>query len=190
MKKSAIIAISILPLLLTGCLESYYRLGAPVKESSPASKAPHAPVRITRTAPKVVQKQPPVKAEEEEVQIVAYAPPARIRARPVHSTAVIDLIQTAEQQRHRGDMPGAAATLERALRIEPRNAYLWNRLANVRLSQERYTQVENLAAKSNALAAADRDLRRENWQLIARARRTAGNADGARVAENKANTLR
>ena len=166
MKKLVVILTALLPLLLVGCNESYYRLGAPVKESSSRTRGPRAPVQTPnkRATPKVVEAKPLADADDQEVQIVAYAPPARIRAKPVTSTAVASLVQTADQQHQTGDTTGAAATLERALRIEPRNAHLWHRLAEVRLDQKRYEQAEGLAAKSNALAAADRDLRRDNWQ--------------------------
>ena len=72
-----------------------------------------------------------------------------------------------------GRLPNAAATLERALRIEPRNARLWHELAQVRLRQRDYAQAESLAARSNTLAGSDADLRAANQRLIddARARR-------------------
>jgi cytochrome c-type biogenesis protein CcmH/NrfG len=72
-----------------------------------------------------------------------------------------------------GRLPNAAATLERALRIEPRNARLWHELGQVRLRQRDYAQAESLAARSNTLAGSDAELRAANQRLIddARARR-------------------
>jgi cytochrome c-type biogenesis protein CcmH/NrfG len=76
-------------------------------------------------------------------------------------------VETQEQQTH---WERAAALLERALRIEPRNAQLWHRLAKVRLQQGRYVMAESLAQKSNALAGDDNALKRRNVELIEAAR--------------------
>jgi Tfp pilus assembly protein PilF len=85
-----------------------------------------------------------------------------------------------------GDYVGAAATLERALRIEPGEAYLWNRLARVRMEQGQYAQAGNLAARSNALAGDRPQLKQSNWSIIAAARRVGGDVAGAVEAEQRA----
>ncbi|MGW8183786.1 MAG: tetratricopeptide repeat protein, partial [Burkholderiales bacterium] len=69
-----------------------------------------------------------------------------------------------------------------ALRLEPRNPRLWQELARVRLKQGEYAQAESLAARSNSWAGGDRQLRAENWRLIAQAREARGDAAGARAA--------
>jgi Tfp pilus assembly protein PilF len=116
--------------------------------------------------------------------VVAYSapPPPRPELQPAAGT----LAAQAERQRQAGDYVGAAATLERALRIQPQEAYLWNRLAHVRLEQGRYAQAGNFAQRSNALAKDQPDLKRDNWGMIAVARRTAGDIAGATEAEAKA----
>lgn len=73
---------------------------------------------------------------------------------------------------------GAAASLERALRIEPRNARLWYELAQVRVFQEQYRQAENLAQRSNRFTGDNNRLRRANWKLIAECRREQGDEAG------------
>jgi cytochrome c-type biogenesis protein CcmH/NrfG len=64
----------------------------------------------------------------------------------------------------------AAATLERALRIEPRNPRLWHELAKVRLRQGDGAQAANLAARSNSFAGSDSQLRAANQAIIEQAR--------------------
>jgi hypothetical protein len=86
------------------------------------------------------------------------------------SKAVRTLLQQAELQRSSGDLTGAAATLERALRIEPDSAYVWNRLAHVRAQQGQTGLAGELAAKSNSFAGTDETLKRDNDRLIAAAR--------------------
>jgi Tfp pilus assembly protein PilF len=80
----------------------------------------------------------------------------------------------------------AAATLERALRIDPQDPYSWHRLASLRLRQDRPAQAEALARKSNLLAGEDPALRARNWKIVAVALRETGDETGARIAEREA----
>jgi Tfp pilus assembly protein PilF len=91
-------------------------------------------------------------------------------------------MQSARADSAAGKLANAAATLERALRIEPRNPRLWQELARVRLKQGEYVQAESVAARSNSWAGSDNGLRAENWRLIAQAREARGDAQGARTA--------
>jgi len=126
-----------------------------------------------------------------EAQIAAYRAPApRKVARPQPARAVAVLIRRAQDQQRAGDFAAATVSLERALRIDPRSARLWNHLAQVRAAQRKYPLVTQLAAKSNALASTDQQrLRSDNWWLIANARRAMGDNSGARQAERQANSL-
>lgn len=132
--------------------------------------------------------EPVPRPEQRTPQIAAYTPPAMpTYARPAPNRAVEMLSARADDQRRSGDLVGASASLERALRIAPDDALLWNRLARVRLDQGRYDLVAQLAAKSNSLAdPADTDLRRANWTLIATARDAQGDPVGAREARRRA----
>ncbi len=88
--------------------------------------------------------------------------------------AVSTLLAKVEIQENQAHWERAAALLERALRIEPRNAQLWHRLAKVRLQQGRYAMAESLAQKSNTLAKDNEALKRRNAELIEIARRAVG----------------
>ncbi|MBA1145824.1 tetratricopeptide repeat protein [Ectothiorhodospiraceae bacterium WFHF3C12] len=98
---------------------------------------------------------------------------------------VVALVSDANAASSAGDHEQAAVRLERAIRIAPRNAALWQNLAVVRYRQERYAQAESLALKSNSLTA-DAGLKRQNWLLVAEARRAMGDEAGAREAEAEA----
>ena len=102
------------------------------------------------------------------------------------NVAVAGLMETARVDAGAGRHANAAATLERALRIEPRNARLWHELARVRLTQGEYEQAETIAARSNAWAGSDGALRADNWRLIAEARAARGDTAGARSALERA----
>jgi tetratricopeptide (TPR) repeat protein len=72
--------------------------------------------------------------------------------------------------------------LERALRIEPRNAWLWQELAQLRLTQGQYAQAMSLAQKSISFAGRDSRLRAMDWRVIGNARVAQGNSAGAEQA--------
>ena len=90
------------------------------------------------------------------------------------SIAVASILQNARAEAASGRLANAAASIERALRIEPRNPRLWNELARVRLQQRDYAQAESTAARSNSFAGSDADLRASNADIIAQARRASG----------------
>jgi Flp pilus assembly protein TadD len=97
------------------------------------------------------------------------APPAATQP-PSENIAVAGLMDTARADVAANRLGSAAATLERALRIEPRNPRLWHELALVRLKQGDYAQAESTAQRSNAWAGADGELRSANQRIIEEAR--------------------
>lgn len=103
--------------------------------------------------------------------------------------AVTSLVGAAADEFRSGDYARAAATLERAIAIEPRNPWLWHRLAATRLAQERLEQAADLAAKSNALGTAHPRLQAGNWRLIGEVRRRQGNSAAAAAADARAAKL-
>jgi hypothetical protein len=103
----------------------------------------------------------------------APAPPPPPAARS-ENIAVAGLMETARADVAAGRLANAAASLERALRIEPRNPRLWNELAQVRLRQGQYAQAESLAARSNSWAGNDSALRADNARITAEAREISG----------------
>ena len=83
-------------------------------------------------------------------------------------------MQSARADAAAGRLANAAASIERALRLEPRNPRLWNELSRVRLQQRDYAQAESTAQRSNSFAGSDSDLRASNADIIAQARRAQG----------------
>jgi predicted Zn-dependent protease len=121
-----------------------------------------------------------------EKKAAEQAPPVRTVPVP---PAARNLAAQAERASQAGDHDGAAAYLERALRIAPNHPALWQNLAVVRYRQGDYGKVEGLAHKSNSLAAANPALRAENWRLIAETRRQNGDRQGADAAMAEARRL-
>ncbi len=147
-------------LLLAGCAA---QTPAPVETSTPPPPSP---------APTPVPSEPS-------------APPV-LRPATRESTAVASLMDSARADTAAGRLANAAASLERALRIEPRNPRLWSELARVRFQQRDYAQAESTALRSESWAGKDNLLRADNWRLIAAAREARGDTDGARKAREAA----
>ncbi|MCK5719211.1 MAG: hypothetical protein KAH84_04585 [Thiomargarita sp.] len=86
----------------------------------------------------------------------------------------------------------AAASLERALRIEPRHPILWHNLAGIRLSQEDWKRAANLAQKSNSLVGVEKKykkLRMRNWVIVTLACEGMDDANCAHEARRRAQAL-
>jgi hypothetical protein len=102
------------------------------------------------------------------------------------SPAIGSLIIAANQNSQIGNVESAVASIERAIRIEPRNPSLFYKLALLRLKQSKPRLAEDLAKKSALLAAGDNQLKKHSWLLIAHARELQKDFKGAREARAKA----
>jgi hypothetical protein len=129
--------------------------------------------------------QPP--AAESDVQVRPLGSPQAVRppsggggsaaaesSTPSSGSAVVALLDNAGQQTRSGNLDAAAAALERALRLEPRNPEVWSRLAGIRLQQSQFDQAINLASKSNTLAGNNPTLVARNNRIIAQAKQQLG----------------
>ena len=120
------------------------------------------------------------------VRLASTSPQRSSVQRKKTGSAAMSLLSTAERQERAGQLTTAAATLERALRIEPRNPVLLSRLARVRFSQGQHQRAISFASKSNGLAGGNYILKRNNWSLIAKAKRAMGDEFGAQQAGRRA----
>lgn len=167
-------------------------------QAQPVAPTPGSPARPAtppqRPAEQQVAKVDPRSAlpaaetpspERPEAPVAPALPPSNF-ATPSLPPAAAKLASQAEQQRQSGDYAGAAASLERSLRIAPREAYLWNRLARVRLEQGQAVQAGNLASRANDLAGDKEDIKRDNWRVIAESKRRSGDLAAASEAEQRA----
>ena len=102
------------------------------------------------------------------------------------SGPVLALLTSARQQEGSGDLNSASASLERALRIAPREPQVLYRLAQVRLDQGDAAQAEQLARRGLSYAAGRPTLQAGLWGLVAEARERQGDASGAAEARQRA----
>ena len=137
-------------------------------------------------------------ATEADIAVSGSSGSVKVMAEPVEapakrlaalSPAIRELLNVANRHSTEGRHDGAAAALERALQIEPKDAALWHRLARTRLDQGRADLAEALAAKSTSLATGDPNLQAQNWRLIAKARQKQGDTSGAEDALERAARL-
>ena len=102
------------------------------------------------------------------------------------SPAVSALALAAAQNSKSGNIESATTTIERAIRIEPRNATLYYKLALLKLKQSKPRLAEDLAKKAALLASNDAQLKKHSWLLVARAREMQGDLEGGKEARAKA----
>ena len=143
--------------------------GTPAGTAQPASPAPQAPAPPAPEAPSA----PPA------------APPRQFHL----GSATSALVTQAHQQAASGDTAQAAATLERALRIEPDNPLVWVELGRVRLAENNPAQADAMGRKALALATGDPAAQSSAWHLIADALRARGDNGGAAEADRRAASL-
>jgi len=171
----------LLTALLAGCAASpspRVAPGTPLPQAAPEAAPPQAAPQ-PGTVPAPVENVPGAPGPS-----ATPLPPAATG--PRQNPAVMRLMARAQEDIAASRLGSAEATLERALRISPRDARLWQELARIRLQQGQYSQAEGFAARSNTWAGSDHALRAENWKLIAQAREARGDAAGARAAQQNA----
>jgi len=125
------------------------------------------------------------------------APPSAPPAQPVPpppppsrenhlSPATHSLVTQARTQISHGDLDGASATLDRALRIEPNNPLLWIERGRLRLAESDPHQAEGCGRKALALASGDRSTQAQAGRLLADALRAQGRNPEAIEVERQA----
>ena len=116
--------------------------------------------------------------------------PAASAPRQFHlGPAASALVTQAHTQAGGGDYGQAAATLERALRIEPDNPLLWIELGRVQLSENNAAQADAMGHKALALATTDAGAQSAAWRLIADSLRSRGRNPEAAEADGRAGSL-
>lgn len=148
----------------------------------------------TSTPPRVPPAgEPPQVPTSPPAEPVPESPAGVEPQRPVReyqlSAASRALVTQAQTQAANGDGSTAAATIERALRIEPSNPLLWLELGKLREREGSYGQAESLGRKALSLATGDARAQSAAWRLIAESLRSRGRAVEARDAELRANEL-
>jgi len=112
--------------------------------------------------------------------------PAPVVREPTLGAASRALVGQAQTQLSSKNYAVAAASIERAMRIEPDNPLLWIELGKVRQAEGNYQQAENMGRKAASMAVNAPRTQAAAWSLIADSLRARGKNAQAREAEMKA----
>jgi tetratricopeptide (TPR) repeat protein len=190
----------ILPLVLSvaamtaGCAVEPFHKGDS-KTAAQASTTASKPGG-TGAGPAVPAAEPEAAAagSESAPEAGALPPPPPPRERPKAPAAKLSpasqaLVNQAQAQRKKGDLPGATVSLDRALRIEPNNPLLWIEMGRLRMDQRNYPQAENMGRKALSMSVGDDRTQSMAWQLIADSYRARGKNTQAQEALEKSKML-
>jgi tetratricopeptide (TPR) repeat protein len=176
MRFHSLISLAVAASLLCAC--SIVR--APQSESPSApGPAPASPSQQPGTAEPQPAPPPPGVTEQPR------PPPKQFKLSPATSA----LVTQARKQANTGAYEPAAATIERALRIEPDNPLLWIELGQVRLGEGNASQANSMGHKALALATGDTQAQASSWRLIADSLRALQRNPEAADADKKAAAL-
>ena len=104
----------------------------------------------------------------------ADAPDSELAMPEGMNSASRSLLEQSEAQRAAGNLPQAAATLERALRIDPNEPALWIALGRVRLLQGNDDQAEQMGLRALSLSSGSKAAETESRRLLGDALRSQG----------------
>lgn len=171
-------------LALTGCqtMHGVRQTHKPAPPRAPVvNPLPLPGVEAGKTAAPIPSEAPaaPVPVPPDTSMLVTYPKTAESISGP----AVLSLLKKASEARAAGQPGQATSTLERAVRIEPRNYFVWSALATTYLQSKVYEQAESVAKKSNSLARGNVYVEQENWRVIHAVRIALGDAEGAAQAQ-------
>ena len=188
-------------LAAAGC--ALYQPAAPIESrgETPASPATHLPPPLPKPA-----LAPPAKPGAPVIKPLPDVESPAVRAIPLpesgaaplspdaarenapqaaRAPAIAELIAKADRSSAQGQVEAARANLERAVKIAPRDAELWQRLAMLSYAQGDWAQARSLAERSNSFAAQGSPLAARNWTLIGNAELKLGNQSAAAAAFNR-----
>lgn len=151
----------------------YFALTAALLLSACASTTPAPEPSSGREVESRVRE--PAKEDSEGIQVF-----------PLQNPAVKELMADAGTAESTGDYSQAAALLERALRIQPRDPEILQSLAEVQLQIQDYEQALNFATRSYDLGPRVGEICSRNWRTISVSREHLGDHAGSVAAEQKA----
>jgi tetratricopeptide (TPR) repeat protein len=185
-----------LGLVLTGC-QNMPDYGWPTQTSTKTVTKPQVvykptSIPIEKAKPPITPSEPtpkPVVASSPVIMKPVTPPqPVKQLADGRNMPAVQNLLASANQSLQQGNFEEAAVSLERAQRLAPQSATVYQKLAEVRLQQTRFSEAEQLARKGLSYAQGNAQ-QAALWRLVAQAAQEQGKTETAINAKNKAMQL-
>jgi predicted Zn-dependent protease len=169
-----------------GCSLQPFRAEPPA-QAKPAARSGSGPlIAEPPTVNSTLPQEPVIEGPAPSIPVPRERPKATPAALSPASKA---LVSQAQVQRKKGDLPGAAGSLDRALRIEPNNPLLWIEMGRLRMDQRNYAQAESMGRKALSMAVGDNRTQSAAWQLIADSLRARGKNPQAQEALEKSQEL-
>ena len=178
MKRLSTSILIFINLLISAC-STTSELNAPVEERSVTNKPTQQDVKINN--PVITNTEAEFEPTESDI-VIRDSQLEKSVSEQSSSPVALAFLEDADKYSTAGDSDRAIASLERGLDIEPKNPWLWNRLASERLKQKMWDKAITLAKKSNAFASGHNQLQENNWQIIIKARTALGDKEGVRKA--------
>lgn len=182
------VLLAIMPLLvLAGCTES--PPDPRFKPRPPVVYLP-SPAETPATKPKASSDTSATRSQDILFPQLPNRPvqPERQLADGSQIPAVRSLLDSAEQALTKGDMESAQNNLERAQRLAPQSAEVYQKLAEVRLRQSKPAEAEQLARKALGLTTSP-SRQAVLWRMIAKAGLQQGKVESAQEALKRAGQL-
>jgi len=134
---------------------------------------------------------PPVPVVERERLVLNEKKPSELLVNVDSGTrhivdAVRQLLKTVDSDISARNFSSAAATIDRAIRVAPGDAWAWHKLAQLHFAQGAASLATSVALRSSALPNADYELIAANRLLIAEIERTKGDLTSANAASVRA----
>ena len=144
------------------------------------------PVRQGAPPPVPTEQQETPAEVQKQVREPARRDSAGVQVYPLQNQAVKALLADAAKAEERGDYDGAASSLERAMRIQPKDPEVLQSMAEIQLHKKDYQQALNFATRSYDEGARVGEICSRNWRTISVARGHLGDSGGASQAELRA----
>jgi tetratricopeptide (TPR) repeat protein len=132
----------------------------------------------------------PAPVEDREVQERVRQPAkqqsAGVQVYPLQNPAIKTLMEDAAEAESIGEYDVAAVSLERALRIQPRDPEILQQLAEVQLLKKDYEQALSFAIQSYDSGSRVGEICSRNWHTISVAREHLGDKSGSAQAKTRA----
>jgi tetratricopeptide (TPR) repeat protein len=151
-----------------------------------AACAGPAPVPQGPATPAPPEKQETPAEVQKQVREPARRDSAGVQVHPLQNPAVKALLADAAKAEAQGDYDAAASSLERAMRIQPKDPEVLQAMAEIQLHKQDYQQALNFATRSYDDGARVGEICSRNWRTISVARGHLGDKDGATEAELRA----
>lgn len=155
----------------------------PIRPQTPAS----TPAENNQPAPAATPSAPAASNNQSQ-QVASASQPAPASNNGSGQSAVDTLLHQASAALGKGDLDGAAAYLEDASRIQPKNSKIMYDIANIRYHQGKYRAAEAAASRAVRVGGGN-DMMKKTWSLIANSRKQLGDNQGAITAAEKAASL-